>query len=71
LVIGIALRAAAGRGRFRSLDSSLDPVLERWDEPVSLEGTTIRLRQTVRGAHPPPIGGYHKLLLVTLTAAGP
>ena len=69
--MGIALRAAAGRGPFQSLDSSLDPVLEQWEEPVSLEGATIRLRQTVRGAHPPPIGGYHKLLLVTVTAAGP
>ncbi|HEV3093339.1 MAG TPA: hypothetical protein VGY30_02365 [Solirubrobacteraceae bacterium] len=70
-VFTTALRAAAGRAGFRSLDASLDPVIEQWDEPVSLEGATIRLRQTVRGAHQPPIGGYHKLLLVTVTAAGP
>lgn len=67
----VALRAAAGRGGFRPLDSSIDPVLEQWVEPVSLEGVTIRMRQAVRGAHPPPIGGYHKLLLVTVAAAGP
>ncbi len=70
-IVATALRAAAGRGRFRSLDASVDPVLEQWDEPVSLEGATIRLRQAVRGAHQPSIGGYHKLLLVTVTAAGP
>ena len=69
--LAIALRAAAGRGRFRSLDASVDPVLEQWEEPVSLEGATIRLRQAVRGAHQQPIGDYHKLLLVTVTAAGP
>ncbi len=69
--LAIALQAAAGRGRFRSLDASVDPVLEQWGEPVSLEGATIRLRQMVRGAHHPPIDDYHKLLLVTVTAAGP
>ncbi len=70
-IVAIALQAATGRGHFRSLDASVDPVLEQWGEPVSLEGATIRLRQTVRGAHQSPLGGYHKLLLVTVTAAGP
>lgn len=69
--LAIALQAAAGRGRFRSLDASVDSVLEQWGEPVSLEETTIRLRQAVHGTHQPPIGGYQKLLLVTVTAAGP
>jgi hypothetical protein len=69
--LAIALQAAAGRSRFRSLDASVDPVIEQWGEPVSLERATIRLRQTVRGAHQSPIGDYHKLLLVTVTAAGP
>lgn len=69
--LAIALQAAAGRGPLRSLDTSTDSVLEQWGEPVSLEAATIRLRQTVRGAHQPHIGGYHKLLLVTVTAAGP
>jgi hypothetical protein len=69
--LAVALRAAAGSGSFHSLDASVDPMLEQWEEPVSLEGATIRLRQTVRGAHQPPIGDYHKLLLVTVTTAGP
>lgn len=69
--LATALQAAVGRGRFGSLDASMAPVLEQWGEPVSLEAATIRLRQAVRGAHQPPIGGYHKLLLVTVTAAGP
>jgi hypothetical protein len=69
--LAIPLLAAAGNGPYRSLDATVDPVLEQWGEPVSLEAATIRLRQTVRGAHQPPIGGYHKLLLVTVTAAGP
>jgi hypothetical protein len=70
-VLKIPLRAAAGHGAYRSLDRSVDPVLQEWSEPISLEGATIQLRQAVGGAHQPPIGGYHKLLLVTVTAAGP
>lgn len=70
-ILALALRAASARGRFRSLDASVDPVLDQWGEPVSLEGATIQLRQAVRGAHQQPIGGYRKLLLVTVTAAGP
>ncbi len=70
-ILAPALRAAAGRGGLRSLDANVDPVLEQWGEPVSLEAATIQLRQVVRGAHHPPIGDYHKLLLVTVTAAGP
>jgi hypothetical protein len=69
--LAFALLVEAGRGGLHSLDASVNPVLEQWEEPVSLEGATISLRQTVRGAHQPPIDEYHKLLLVTLTAAGP
>jgi hypothetical protein len=69
--LAIPLLAAAGNGPYRSLDATVDPVLEEWGEPVSLGAATIRLRQAVRGAHQSPIGGYHKLLLVTVTAAGP
>jgi hypothetical protein len=70
-VLSTPLLAAAGNGAYRSLDATVDPVLEQWGEPVSLEAARIRLRQTVPGAHQPPLGGYHKLLLVTVTAAGP
>jgi hypothetical protein len=69
--LAVALQASAGHGRSYSLDASVDSVLEQWGEPVSLEGATIRLRQLVRGTHQPPIGDYQKLLLVTVTAAGP
>jgi hypothetical protein len=69
--LAIALQAAAGRGGFHSLDASVDSVLEQWGEPLSLEEAKIRLRQRMRGTHQPPIGDYHKLLLVTVTAAGP
>jgi hypothetical protein len=69
--LAIPLRAATGNGPYRSLDARVDPVLEEWSEPVSLEAATIRLRQTVRGRAPRTLRGYHKLLLVTITAAGP
>jgi hypothetical protein len=69
--LAIPLRAAAGNGPYRSLDATVDPVLEEWGEPVSLEAATIRLRQTVRGRAPRTLHGFHKLLLVTITAAGP
>jgi hypothetical protein len=62
---------AAGNGPYRSLNASVAPVLEEWGEPVSLEAATIRLRQTVRGRTPRTLHGYHKLLLVTITDAGP
>lgn len=65
------LLAAAGNGPYRSLDATVDPALEEWSEPVSLDAATIRLRQTVRGRAPRTLRGYHKLLLVTITAAGP
>lgn len=70
-ILAAPLQAAAGHGSYRSLDRAVDPVLEQWGEPVSLAGTTIQLRQSVPGAHQPPVGDYHKLLLVTVTAAGP
>jgi len=69
--LAIPLRAAAGNGPYRSLDATVDPELEGWGQPVSLEAATIRLRQTVRGRAPRTLSGYHKLLLVTITAAGP
>lgn len=69
-VLAIPLQAAAGHGRYRSLDANVDPVLEEWHEPVSLQSAAIHLRQVVHG-RPRSLAGYGKLLLVTLTAAGP
>jgi hypothetical protein len=69
--LAIPLRAAAGNGPYRSLDATVAPMLEEWGEPVSLAAATIRLRQTVRGRAPRTLRGFHKLLLVTITAGGP
>jgi hypothetical protein len=69
--LAIPLRAAAGHGSYRSLDARVDPVLEEWRESVSLESAVIRLRQVVRARHPRSLAGYEKLLLVTVTGAGP
>jgi hypothetical protein len=69
--LSIPLRAGAGHGRYRSLRARVDPVLEQWGEPVSLGAVTIRLRQTVLSVNPAALDGYEKLLLVTVTAAGP
>ena len=65
------LRVAAGHGAYRSLDVTVDPVLERWKGPLAHAPATIRLRQTVRGRAPRTLRAYHKLLLVTITVAGP
>lgn len=69
-ILSPPLRAAANHGAYNSLDATVDPVLEQWNEPVAHATATIRLRQAVRGA-PPTLRDYHKLLLVTITAAGP
>jgi hypothetical protein len=69
--LSVPLRAAVGHGAYGSLNASVDPVLRRWQEPVAHARATIRLRQAVRGRFPPDLRAYHKLLLVTITAAGP
>jgi hypothetical protein len=65
------LRVAVGHGAYRSLDVTMDPVLEQWNAPVAHAQATIRLRQTVRSRAPRTLRAYHKLLMVTITAAGP
>jgi hypothetical protein len=70
-VLSVPLAAAVGHGAYRSLDVTVDPVLRRWNEPIAHAPATIRLRQEVRGRVPRTLRTYHKLLLVTITAAGP
>jgi hypothetical protein len=70
-ILPTPLLAAVDSRRYRSLDESVDPVLWRWEEPVSLARATIRLSQTVRAGHRPPLRAYEKLVLVTVTAGGP
>ena len=69
-ILAAPLRAAGSRGAYRSLDVRVDPLLELWSEPVANATAKIWLRQTVRG-RPRMLRGYHKLLLVTVSAAGP
>jgi hypothetical protein len=68
-ILSPALRAAAGGGPVRSLDAPVPLPLESWGEPLAGTEAKIRLRQSAPGAH--TLRGYGKLLLVTLTAAGP
>jgi hypothetical protein len=69
-ILSPALQAAvANGGPYRSLDAPLPPPLKSWSEPLAGATAKIRLRQRAPGAH--SLRGYRKLLLVTLTAAGP
>lgn len=69
-VLSPALRAAAGRGAYRSLDRSVDLQLAQWSQPLANQTATIRLRQAYPGSAR-ALRRYHKLLLVTVTAGGP
>jgi hypothetical protein len=69
-VLSPALGVAAGRGRFSSLARRVPATLKLWREPLAAQRATIRLRQAFRGSAR-ALARYHKLLLVTLTAAGP
>jgi hypothetical protein len=68
-ILSPALEVAADGGSYRSLDASPPPQLQRWGAPVSLAATKIRVRQVAPSAR--VLRNHHKLLLVTLTAAGP
>ncbi len=63
------LQAAADGGAYRSLDAAVPPQLQRWGRPLARATTKIRLRQSAPDAR--ALRSHHKLLLVTLTAAGP
>lgn len=73
LVSGSSVMPAAlqvsGGSAWLGLDGSADPTLAHWSAPVSHVPATIRLRQQVGGAG--PRSGYHKLLLVTISAESP
>jgi len=63
------LWAAADGGPFRSLDTSVPMPLRRWRQPLAAATTKIRLRQTAPSAR--ALRAHRKLLLVTVTVAGP
>jgi hypothetical protein len=67
-VLSPALQAAAGGGSYRSLEAPVPPPLKSWSEPLADTPAKIRLRQSAPTHN---LHGYRKLLLVTLTAAGP
>ena len=62
------LEAAVGSGAFQPLDASVDPLLNRWSSAAGNAEATIKLRQKVAGK---TTGGYHKLVLVTLSTETP
>jgi hypothetical protein len=62
------LEATVGKAAFQGLDSSVDPLLTRWNEQVTREQTTVKLRQKVKGK---ATGNYRKLVLVTLSTETP
>jgi hypothetical protein len=68
-ILSPALLAAADGGSYRSLDASVPPSLMTWGQPLSRAVAKIRVRQSA--PHARALHGYQKLLLVTLTAAGP
>jgi hypothetical protein len=64
----LPLEATVGKGAFQGLDASIDPLLTRFDDVVTRQTATIRLRQQVRAKAP---GTYHKIILVTLSSQTP
>jgi hypothetical protein len=64
----LPLEARVGKSAFQSLDATSDPLLTRWDEAITREKATVRLRQKVRSK---VAGAYHKVLLVTASPPTP
>lgn len=64
----LPLEARVGRAAFQGLDASIDPLLARYDDAVTREAVTVRLRQKVRRK---ASGTYHKILLVTGSSQTP
>jgi hypothetical protein len=70
-VLPSPLEVATGTGAasWRPLDSATDPLLAQWTTPITSVPAPIRLRQSVK-----PGGlrtGFHKLLLLSLSAQSP
>ncbi len=63
------LQVDTGGSAWHGLDAPADQPLAHWNQPVTHAATTIRLRQQVGGSSPRT--GYHKLLLLTVSAQSP
>jgi len=64
----LPLQAKVGSAAFQRLDSSIDPLLARWNDAITRKKATVRLRQTVRRR---ATGTYHKVVLVTVSSETP
>ncbi|MFI4878602.1 MAG: hypothetical protein ACHP9U_07185 [Steroidobacterales bacterium] len=69
-VLRVPMQVAVGQRPYRSLGASDDPLLQQWKQPIASAAARIRLRQATPGG-PAALNGYHKLLLITVSAAGP
>jgi len=68
-VLAAPLQVATGGSTWQGLDAATDPQLVRWSRAVTQAPATIRLRQQVGPSG--PRSGYHKLLLLTVSANTP
>jgi hypothetical protein len=64
----LPLQASVGKAAFQGLDASIAPLLTRFNDAVTRQSETIRLRQQVRAR---AVGTYHKIILVTLSSQTP
>jgi len=62
------LEARIGKAAFQGLDSSVDPLLTRWNQAQGRAKATVKLRQKVKGK---ATGSYRKVVLVTLSTETP
>jgi hypothetical protein len=67
-VMPAALQVGVG-STWLGLDAPADTALAHWPQPIAHAAATIRLRQQVGGAG--PRSGWHKLLLLTVSAQSP
>jgi hypothetical protein len=64
----LPLEARIGTAAFQSLDESVDPLLTKWNESMTRQKATVKLRQKVNRKAG---GSYRKVLLVTLSTQTP
>src|SRR3954447_5995829 len=61
----LALEARVGKGAFQPLDSTVGPMLTRWDGPATRAKATVNLRQKVTKK---ASGSYRKIVFATLSS---
>ena len=61
-------RRASARRRSRRSTAPVDPLLTRWNDAVTRQKATVKLRQKVKGK---ATGNYRKVVLVTLSTETP